>query len=125
MSTTGMGQEVPARQRAGRRGPGIAAAVIGVALIALGAVSLIGTAIQRTERSTRTWSGVDAVEVDVGSGNIEVTAASRDDVQVEQIERRSWRAPRTEAWLSGGVLRLSGHCRPVWFGNCEVNYRIQ
>jgi Toastrack DUF4097 len=124
MSTTDMGQAPPARQGTGRRGPGVAAAVVGLALITLGAVSLIGLAIQRTERSTRSWSGVEAIEVEVGSGDVEVTAAGRGDVQVEQIERRSWRAPRTEALLGGGVLHLSARCR-AWFGNCEVDYRIQ
>jgi Putative adhesin len=125
MSTTDMGQAPPARQGTGRRGPVVAAALVGLALITLGAVSLIGLAIQRTERSTRSWSGVEAIEVEVGSGDVEVTAAGRGDVQVEQIERRSWRAPRTEARLSGGVLQLSARCRPAWFGNCEVDYRIQ
>jgi hypothetical protein len=54
-----------------------------------------------------------------------VAAAGRGDVQVEQTERRSLQGPRTQARLSGGVLHLSGRCRPFWFGNCSVNYRIQ
>jgi hypothetical protein len=125
MTTTGTGEAEPARRRTGRRGPAVAAAVIGLVLVAFGAASLISLAFQRTERSTRTWSGFEAIEVDVGSGDVEVTAAGRGDVQVEQTERRSLQGPRTQARLSGGVLHLSGRCRPFWFGNCSVNYRIQ
>jgi hypothetical protein len=125
MSTTGMGQAPSTRPRAGRSGLKVGAAVIGVALIAFAALSLASLAFQRTERSTRRWSGVTAIEVEVNSGDVEVTAAGRGDVQVDQAERRSLHGPRTEARLSGGVLRLSGRCRSFWFGNCSVNYRIQ
>jgi hypothetical protein len=122
--TTGTG-EVPAPRRTGRSGPTVVVAVVAVALIVFGALSLISLAFQRTERSTRSWSGVTAIEVEVNSGDVEVTASARGDVQVEQIERRSLQGPRTQARLRDGVLRLSGRCRSFWFGNCSVDYRIQ
>jgi Putative adhesin len=117
--------EAPPPQRTRRGGPTVVVAVIAVVLIALGALSLISVAFQRTERSTRTFSGVDAIEVEVNSGDVEVTASGRDDVQVEQTVRRSLQGPRTEARLRGGVLLLSGRCLSFWFGNCSVDYRIQ
>ncbi len=126
MSTTGMGQRGAGPVRRAMSGPVLAGGVLALVLIALGATSLVGLAIQRTERSTRTWAGVSALEVDVDSGDVEVVAASRDDVQVEQFERRAWRAPRTEAGLRDGVLRLQARCPFfIGFGNCSVDYRIQ
>jgi hypothetical protein len=104
----------------------VAGVVVALVLVAFGALSLVGLAIQRTERSTRSWAEVGAIDVDAGSGDVEVVAASRDDVQVEQFVRRTWRAPRTEAGVSDGVLRLRARCPIVFgFGNCSVDYRIQ
>ncbi len=126
MSTTGMGTPPVGPARTRTRGPAVAGVVVALVLIAFGALSLVGLAIQRTERSTRTWAGVSALEIDADSGDVEVVAASRGDVQVEQFERRTWRAPHTEAGLSDGVLRLRARC-PIsfGFGNCSVDYRIQ
>jgi len=57
---------------------------------------------------------------------VEGGAAVAHDVQVEQFERRAWRAPRTEAGLRDGVLRLHARCPFfIGFGNCSVDYRIQ
>lgn len=123
MSTTGRGATGPARPA--RTGLAVAGGVLALALIALGALSLVGFAIQRTERSTRNWAGVSAVEVDVGSGDVEVAAASREDVQVEQFEKRSWRTPRTEAGVRDGVLRLRARCAFLALGNCSVDYHVQ
>src|SRR6266545_6809133 len=74
-----MGQRGAGPVRRAMSGPVLAGGVLALVLIALGATSLVGLAIQRTERSTRTWAGVSALEVDVDSGDVEVVAASRDD----------------------------------------------
>jgi DUF4097 and DUF4098 domain-containing protein YvlB len=107
-----------------RTGVAVAAAVFAAVVVLLGVASVVGAVISVTEHARSSFSGVREVEVDTGSGDVEVTAADRADVRVEAITRRSWTRPELRQVVEAGVLRLSGGCRFVFTGECSVSYRI-
>src|SRR5262245_62238594 len=122
--TGGAGRPAAGPGRPRNRGVAIAVGILGLVFVLAGSTALVGQAIGRTERSTRTFSGVRDIRVDTESGDVRLVAGAREDVRVEVAAEQSWRRPKVEQTLDGGTLRLRGDCR-LWLGRCSVSFRLE
>lgn len=69
---------------------------------------------------------VDVVEVDVSSGDVEVTAGSDDHVEVTATRRWSlWGEPTVTTEVEGGRLRVAGDCRGWFVTWCSTSVRVE
>ncbi len=102
----------------------LAAAILVVALlgsVVVGA-SMFG-ARKRLLTSTIT-DAITAVEVESGSGPVEVVGGAGTDVKVRSSERYLLTAPTVDRSVIDGVLRLRAACPSVAAAACEVRLRL-
>jgi len=76
------------------------------------------------EEDRTTWADpVDAVLVDVGSGEVSVAVADVSEVEVEHTLSYTGQRPDVDIGVSGGVLRVEDHCRTLQ-ARCSLDVRI-
>ncbi|MDO8211572.1 DUF4097 family beta strand repeat-containing protein [Conexibacter sp. CPCC 206217] len=117
---------MPATSRNGLSRPFLVFGVVVGLLVALwGALWLTSLTVHRSADSVKTYGGVEQLKIAGGSGDIEVVAEDRDDVQVTAHREWSLAEPRVEQSFDGGTLKLSGSCG-FWgaFGpdGCETDF---
>jgi hypothetical protein len=94
----------------------VAALTAFVAVVPLG-VQVWGRLIRQTH-SSRLLSGphpITALQVDVGSGNVWVTAGAAGQVTVDQTLKWALHKPHVDSWWEGTTLRLRAVCG-AWKG---------
>ncbi len=101
---------------------GVALAVLAVGNSALS----ISQALLRSERTvvTELDGQVNALELDVDSGDVQVVASDRTGAVVERTETWSLERPSVVEQADGGVLRVRADCAALlsW---CEVSYVVR
>jgi len=100
---------------------------VGVLVAIWGALFFAAWSVHQTERSVATYTGVDLLRIDGGSGNIAVIGEDRDDVEV--VTRISWglKKPDVVRSFDGGALKLSGGCDFLGsFGpdGCDADFEV-
>ncbi|HMA46688.1 MAG TPA: DUF4097 family beta strand repeat-containing protein, partial [Frankiaceae bacterium] len=123
---TSAGQGAPAP---GRRRPQVPRRVqVGLLVLAVlaAAVALAGQIVRRTDRTTRAFPAVRAVELDSDAGDVAVVATARRDVRVTTTRVWSFRMPVERMRVEGDVLRLTGSCPGgLGAGRCAVAWQVQ
>jgi hypothetical protein len=100
------------------RVPDVVVAVIGVVLLAAAAGGLTLLRLPAQELG-RTVDGVDAVEVRLTAGRVEIGEYDRDDVRCDLTVRRRVGHARPRVTLAGTVLRIDGRA-----GQARVRLRL-
>jgi hypothetical protein len=116
--------------RAGsHRGAWLLLAAVMTAVIAADTALLVVPAIAaQDEDHQRSWHGaITAVEIDGGSAGVTLRSGRSGQAQVTEHLHWTYRKPRVEQTLEGGVLRLSVHCDdvPVPGASCDVNLDLR
>jgi Putative adhesin len=106
----------------------VACVAFGVAVAAWGALWLTAFSVQRTERTTRTYVGVDHLKIDGGDGDIDVIAEDRGDVQVTARVVHGLGGLHVKQGFEGGALKLTSDCN-FWgsFGpnGCTADFEVR
>jgi hypothetical protein len=120
---------VPTTSRRGLPKPFVVVCIaLGVVVAAWGALFFAAWSVRQSDTATRTYTGVDELRIDGGSGDVDVVAEDRDDVQV--VTHMTWglQKPDTAQGFDGGRLRLSGGCG-FWgaFGpdTCQARFEVR
>lgn len=106
----------------------VACVALGVVVAAWGALWLTAFSVQRTERTTRTYAGVDHLRIDGGSGDIDVIAEDRGDVQVTARVVHGLGSLRVKQGFEGGALKLSSDCSflgSVGPNGCTADFEVR
>jgi len=101
-------------------------AVVGVAVAATGSVAVADLAASETTEEPVSFTGVEAVELDLDAGGAVLTgdAGSGDDVTGTRTERWGLREPTVTEWMEGSTLHLETRC-PGWVSiRCDVHYEL-
>lgn len=120
---------MPSTSRRGLSKPFVVVCVaIGVLTTLWAAIWLAAVTVSQSDDIVRTYAGVSSLRIDGSSGDIELIAEQRDDVQVTAHREWSLGEPRTEQQFDDGVLKLSGSCG-FWgsFGpnGCESQFVVR
>jgi DUF4097 and DUF4098 domain-containing protein YvlB len=108
----------------------IAALAIGlpivVALLALGALNLVGLLSQTSEtHSARYQWQAGEISVDTSAGDIRVVAGSGSQVSVSYTEHYQLKKPTVSATTSNGGVQLTGRCPSgILDNNCAIDYVV-
>jgi len=123
---------VPSVSTSSRRGlprPFVIACIALGGLVALwGALFFAAWSVRQSERSSQVYADVETLRIEGGSGDIDVIAEDRDDVEV--VTHLSWglKKPRVEQGFSDGALTLTGSCG-FWgsFGpeGCTAEFEVR
>jgi hypothetical protein len=98
---------------------GVVALVVLVALCAW-----VGSLLRSTDNKSLSFPGVTQLEIDVGSGDVELVASQTADVEVQAKSTYYFRAPSSTAASSGGALRLGQECGGLRIGRCSTHWRV-
>lgn len=121
---TGQAPPAPARRR--RRVPRRVQVGLLVVAILAGAVALAGQIVRRTDRTTRAFPPVRAVELDSDAGNVAVVVTDRRDVGVMTTRTWSFQVPVERMRVEGDVLRLTSSCPGgLGAGRCTVAWQVR
>jgi hypothetical protein len=94
--------------------------------VAWGAFAIIGVLARTSEHhhATYPWSS-GTISLEVGSGDVQIRAASTRTVGVDYTEHYEFKRPTVQAKSSGSGLSLTSHCDSGILGqNCSINYVI-
>jgi DUF4097 and DUF4098 domain-containing protein YvlB len=98
--------------------------LIGVAMVFLGAISLLDLAARKTTEEVKTYRGVGALVID-DAGDVRLTSApAGDDLRVRARVTAGLATPDRDVAQRGGTLHLSSSCGFVLGGSCDVAYEI-
>ena len=101
------------------------AAVIGLVLVALGAISLLDLAARQTTEEVRSYTGVRALDVDEASDVRLESAPAGSALEVRSKVTAGLRSPETAVQRrDDGTLVLSASCPVLFGGSCGVDYEI-
>jgi hypothetical protein len=102
--------------------------VASAALLALVALALgVWWAVTKETRITsyRVTGNLSRIELEVRSGDVEITDAPGSTVEVRRNDKFAFdRAPSERRGIVGGVLRISSRCPRTAVGGCSSGYRI-
>jgi hypothetical protein len=103
-----------------------AAALLALALVGFGAISLIDLAARHTSTERASYDGVRALVVE-DAGDVRITAAPAGaPVQVIAHVTEGLSAPNTSGERAAdGTLRLSASCPGFLGGQCDVGYEVR
>lgn len=102
-----------------------------IALLIGGGSWALAWATRTTETSSRTMPAASTIEIESQrSGDIEVIGSDRSDIRLTTKQHRSiFGRPHSKVELSGGHLRLDGHCSEFELlgsdATCAINYRLE
>lgn len=98
---------------------------VGLAALAVGGTALSFAALLVLQHATSTYAfdGVRAVDVDAGTGDLQVVADGGSRTQVEARESWSFSRVRHSERVVDGVLQLRASC-PDWYGQCGLSYVV-
>lgn len=98
---------------------------VGLAALAVGstALSFAGLLVQQNHTSTYAFAGVRSVDVDAGTGDLQVRADGGSGTRVEARESWSFSRVRHTERVVDGVLQLRASC-PDWYGQCGLSYVV-
>ena len=109
------------------RGWNAAVAASAAVLVTLGLAFGIGWLATNDTRTSNfaLASPPTSVDLELSSGDAQISGGSPSAVQVERIDRFAFgRSAHEQRSLSGGVLRLSSRCPHVVVGSCSSSYRL-
>lgn len=99
-------------------------ALTGVALVAVGSLSLLDLAARKTTVDVRTYGGVDRLMID-DAGDVRLTSApAGEEMRVRAKVTAGLQTPERDAQLRGGTLELTSSCGFFISGSCNVEYEI-
>ncbi len=102
-------------------------AVVAVAALVLGGLSVMGWVETNRTTETDSFDGADQVVVDNQQGSVEVTGSDGDEVSVERTIREGTLSSVTEGVNQDddGSVVAEARCEGIsWFGTCRVDYEI-
>src|SRR5215216_2179430 len=101
------------------------AGLLALALVALGAVSLLDLAARNTTEEVDSYTGVRGLDID-GASDVHLTSApAGSPLEVRARLTEGLRTPaRHVRRRSDGTLELSSSCPVLFGGSCDVDYEI-
>ncbi|MBV9951195.1 MAG: hypothetical protein JO291_04550 [Acidimicrobiia bacterium] len=117
---------VPRRRRAWHRVAAFVAALLALALVGYGCLSLIDVAARKTTRSTRVVAAAPILRLDLDAGSaVTVTGEDRTDIRIHRTVRQGLRDVHASERRVADTLVLQSNC-PIFLGNlCEVDYELR
>jgi hypothetical protein len=92
-----------------------------IAMIAISGYGVAGVALRRTEHRTQTVTGsFTHVVVDAGAGDVTLRSGAGPAATIRETRRFTWRAPRLDVTVRGGVLRVAVACGPSCSDDLEI-----
>ena len=104
--------------------------LVAVSTLALAAAAAVmgglWLASSGTRSSSYAFSGpLSGIEIDVGSGDVQILGGGRSDVHVRKTERSAYgQSPRERLDLESGVLKIGSQCASLIVGTCSAKYEL-
>jgi hypothetical protein len=117
---------VPRRRRAWHRIAATLAALLALAMVGYGCLSLIDVAARKTTRTTRVVAAEPVIRLDLDAGSsVTITGEDRTDIRIDRKVRQGLRDVHAAERREGTTLVLDSNC-PIFLGNlCEVDYDLR
>ena len=108
-----------------RRALFVAAALLGLFLVLLGAFNIVDVASRKTTTESASYDGVRTLVIDDASDVRLTSAGAGAALEVVTRSTEGLRGPDSSVERgAGGELRLSSSCPNLFAGQCEVDYTI-
>jgi hypothetical protein len=116
---------VPRRRRAWHRVAAAFAALLALAMVGYGCLSLVDVAARKTTRTTRVVAAAPIIRLDLSGGSVTITGEDRSDIRIDRKVRQGLRDVHASEQREGDTLVLDSNC-PIFLGNlCEVDYTLR
>jgi Toastrack DUF4097 len=103
----------------------VVASAAALLLVAVGLAVWWAATKETRIASYRVTGALTRIEVNVHSGNVEITDAGGSAVEVKRTDRFAFDRPsREQRSVHDGALRLSSRCPRLVVGSCSSDYRI-